>query len=208
MYVSFHCAIQVSDPDSGQQLRYEIREPKAKNLVLGKPLHIALAWAPSKGERVTVRIDYETSSAASDIQFVPPPQTCGKKHGYIFTQFQAIHARSGIPHQDTPAAKITYTARLTVPAPLRALMSANPVGEQNNGNGTLSYDFSLDVPIPSYLIAIAVGDLHSKRIGPRSLVWTGGSCSRSRRGSLPRRSSTSRRRRRWSGHTCGASSTY
>jgi leukotriene-A4 hydrolase len=163
---------QVTDGESGDALQYEVREPEEKNRVLGKPLHIALRRAPGKGEKVTVRIEYETSPTASGIQFVPPSQTAGKKHPYIFTQFQAIHARSGIPHQDTPAAKITYTARLTVPAPLRALMSANPAGEKDNGDGTLSYDFALDVPIPSYLIAIAVGDLHSKRIGPRSLVWT------------------------------------
>ncbi len=33
------------------------------------------------------------------------------------------------------------------------------------------YRFSQNVPIPSYLIALVVGDLESRKIGPRTLVW-------------------------------------
>jgi leukotriene-A4 hydrolase len=95
-----------------------------------------------------------------------PEQTAGKKHPSMFSQCQAIHARSILPCQDTPAIKFTYNATLHHPAELKSLMSAIRVSE-NNGLTI----FQQAVPIPSYLLAIAVGDLASKSVGPRSLVW-------------------------------------
>jgi aminopeptidase N len=57
----------------------------------------------------------------------------GKKHPYLFSQFQAIHARSCIPCQDSPFVKQTYFATLVVPKPLISLMSAPDVtGKTNN----------------------------------------------------------------------------
>ncbi|CAG8832016.1 15949_t:CDS:10, partial [Gigaspora margarita] len=99
-------------------------------------------------------------------------QTSGKKHPYLFTQCQAIHARSLVPCQDTPVFKFSYYASVQVPQPLRALMSAIEVGEENVDNNTKIYKFEQTVKIPSYLIALAVGNLVGKKIVPRSTVWT------------------------------------
>lgn len=71
-----------------------------------------------RGMRLRIRLQYRTSSEASGVQWLQPEQTAGKTHPYLFTQCQAIHARSVMPCQDTPAHKCTYTASVTVPAPL------------------------------------------------------------------------------------------
>ena len=56
------------------------------------------------GSEVTVAIEYETAKAGGAIQWLPPAQTEGKKHPFLFTQYQAINARSFLLCQDTPGA--------------------------------------------------------------------------------------------------------
>ncbi|PVD24845.1 hypothetical protein C0Q70_15331 [Pomacea canaliculata] len=82
----------------------------------------------------------------------------------------AIHARSFVPCQDTPAVKFTYTAKVSAPKGITVLMSAvrlQPVACEGD-NSQLIHQFEQRVPIPSYLLAIVAGDLESRVIGPRS----------------------------------------
>lgn len=135
----------------------------ARNAILGSALRIALdAQAPK------VRIRYRTSPQASGLQWMTPAQTAGKKQPFMYSQSESIHARSWVPLQDTPAVRFTYTAHVTVPKALRAVMSAN-----NDAKHPLDGDFrfAMDQPIPSYLLAIAVGDLAVRETGPRSAVY-------------------------------------
>ncbi|XP_055386123.1 leukotriene A-4 hydrolase-like [Condylostylus longicornis] len=117
-------------------------------------------------EALKLKIVYETSSNASALQWLTPEQTLGKKHPYLFSQCQAIHARSILPCQDTPSVKFTYRAKLTYPEELNALMSAIRV---SNEKGVA--EFQQTVPIPAYLLAIAIGNLVCRKIGPISHVW-------------------------------------
>ncbi len=135
----------------------------ASDKILGAPLTIPL---PAKANRV--RIQYSTSPGATALQWLDPAQTAGKKQPFLFTQSQSIHARSWIPLQDSPAVRVTYTARVHTPRQLIAVMAAEDLsGDARDGD----YQFKMDQPIPSYLIALAVGDLRFKSLGPRTGVY-------------------------------------
>lgn len=62
-----------------------------------------------------VCIEYETSPEASGLQWLEANQTNDKKQPFLFSQCQAVHARSMVPCQDTPAVKTPYTADVSLP---------------------------------------------------------------------------------------------
>ena len=133
---------------------FELGEPDP---IFGAPLRIRL-----NGSGDPVKVNYSTSPGASGLQWLEPPQTAGRQHPFLYTQSQAIHARSWIPLQDSPGVRITYTARIGTPPGIRAVMGAETLAAGR---------FRMDQPIPSYLIALAAGDLDFRPLGPRSGVY-------------------------------------
>src|SRR5688572_7048818 len=114
------------------------------------------------------RITYASSPDARGLQWLTAAQTAGRKHPFLFSQAQAIQARSFIPLQDLPGVRTTYDATLHVPKELVAVMAA----EMTPGSaGSGVFKFKMPQPIPSYLIALAVGDLTFKSMGSRTGVW-------------------------------------
>lgn len=136
--------------------------------ILGAPLTIQLPAQASK-----VSIEYETSPAASGVQWLEPAQTAGKKHPYVFTQSESIHARSWIPLQDSPGVRVTYSANIVLPKELHAVMSAESLPHEGPvGTGQTGYSFNMPQAIPPYLIALAAGDIAFKSLGQRTGVYT------------------------------------
>ncbi len=130
---------------------------------LGQPLLIDI-----KPDTKSVTIHYRTTTAAAALQWLNPQQTAGKKHPFLFTQSQAILARTWIPIQDSPGIRITYSANVKVPKELLAVMSAENPKEKNS---TGEYKFYMRQPIPSYLMALSVGDLVFEPIGEKTGIY-------------------------------------
>lgn len=117
-----------------------------------------------------VEIVYTTAPGALALGWLEPQQTAGGKHSFMFSQCQPIHARTMVPCQDTPRHRVTYDASITVPAPLRAVMSAAGTGEKTEGSRT-TWSFKMPQAIPTYLLALAVGNLEARDLGPRCRVY-------------------------------------
>lgn len=134
-----------------------------KDEIKGQPLHITV----SPNDTI-VKIYYQTSPTANALQWLAPEQTNDKKHPFLLTQGQAILTRSYIPIQDTPSIRITYDAKVKVPAGLMALMSAvNPKEKSKDG----VYTFTMPQPIAPYLVALAVGDIVYQPVDNRTGVY-------------------------------------
>jgi aminopeptidase N len=135
----------------------------ARDPILGSPLRIAM---PPTADRVRVR--YATRPEASGLQWVTPEQTAGRKRPFLYTQSQAIHARSWIPLQDTPQVRAPYAARIRTPKDLFAVMAAV---NQPNARRDGDFTFEMPQPVPSYLIALAVGDIQYRSLGRRTGIY-------------------------------------
>jgi leukotriene A-4 hydrolase/aminopeptidase len=130
----------------------------------GKPLGI-----PVKSTSNKVHVHYKTTSQSVALQWLSPSQTAGKDFPFLFTQSEANLARSWVPCQDNPGVRFTYSADITVPKSMMALMSAeNP--QKKNDSGV--YHFEMKEKIPAYLMALAVGNLEFLATGKRTGVYS------------------------------------
>ncbi|VVC97007.1 unnamed protein product [Leptidea sinapis] len=155
--------IEMIELEDGSELKYKVDEHLT---YYGSKLTIIFNKTIISGQKIKIRIKYKTSPSATALQWLEPKQTSGQTYPFLFSKCVAIHARSIMPCQDSPAVKFTYTAEVSAPENFSVLMSAIRDG-RNNTNTT----FRQPVPIPSYLLAIAVGVLESRELGPRSHVW-------------------------------------
>ncbi|OVA09941.1 Peptidase M1 [Macleaya cordata] len=168
-----------------------VADPKTLTLL---PFSLSSIIDPIKGQNLTVSlsnhssflISFSTSPSSSALQWLSPPQTFNKTLPFVYTQCQAIHARSIFPCQDTPAARICYSARLNVPRQLSAVMAARHVERRPPAAGEAAMacddslwcaegrvveEFVMEQPIPPYLFAFAVGELGFREVGPRTRVY-------------------------------------
>ncbi|KAL9031432.1 MAG: hypothetical protein Q9196_000535 [Gyalolechia fulgens] len=141
----------------------------------GSALKISLEKEAAKGQALELDIQVQTTDKCTALQWLTPAQTSNKKHPYMFSQCQAIHARSLFPCQDTPDVKSTFDFNIRSPLPVIASGISTGVKSPQSASSveTSLYTFKQDIPIPSYLFAIASGDIATAAIGPRSTVATG-----------------------------------
>jgi alanyl aminopeptidase len=75
---------------------------------------------------------------------------------YLFTQFETTDARAAFPCFDEPSYKTPWQLTLHFPAGNSAI-SNTPVASETSSNGTRTLVFKETKPLPSYLVAFAVG---------------------------------------------------
>jgi len=135
-------------------------EKDMQDSILGERLHLKNLESVSE-----FTIELTTSSNASALQWLTPAQTTGGEHPFLYTQCQILHARSIFPCQDSPSVRFTYEAEVDAPAPLIAVMGAARI------EAGPTYKYKMSQPIPSYLFALAVGNLTFRPIGPRTGIY-------------------------------------
>lgn len=161
----------------GDEAKWDLASKRTEPYGSPLTINVSQKQLEAASPNLTVRIGVQTTKDCTALQWLTPAQTSNKKHPYMFSQCQAIHARSLFPCQDTPDVKSTY--KFNIRSPLPVLASGLPTGAKDflpgkDGKpGTLLYTFYQKIPMPSYLFALASGDLASASIGPRSTVWTG-----------------------------------
>jgi len=148
---------------AGKAVPYALDAPDA---VLGQALRLQLPAGTQ-----AVRISYRTSPGAAALQWLAPAQTAGA-YPFLFTQSQAILARTWLPCPDSPSRRFTYEAEVEVLGPERgqllALMSAeNPQTTAPDGR----YHFRQPQPVPAYLLALAVGRLDFAPLSERTGIY-------------------------------------
>ena len=151
---------KVTVDGSQDPVQYSLGDPHQH---MGQALRI-----PITPQTQTIQVYYQTRQGAEALQWLEPVQTAGKTHPFLFTQSQAILARSWIPIQDSPGIRFTYSAKVKVPSDLLALMSAENPTEMNQ---TGEYTFQMNQPIPAYLMALAVGNVTFSPVGERTGVY-------------------------------------
>ena len=149
---------------AGQPLQWKVGAADPK---LGSPLAVTLG--PDTKRLV---IKYKSAPDAGALQWLTPEQTAGTKKPYLFSQGQAIENRTWIPTQDSPGIRQTWEATIHVPAGLTAVMSAPKAAEPITQGGESVFSYRMDHSVAPYMIAIGVGDLAFKSLGPRTGVWT------------------------------------
>jgi len=161
--------IQSITDASGAPLQFSLG---ANDPILGQALTVRIpALAAGATQKLVIR--YATRPDAAALQWLTPAQTAGGRLPYMFSQGQAILTRTWVPTQDSPGIRQTWDARITAPADLKVVMSAETLNTSGESvAGGKAWSFRMTNPVPPYLIAIGVGDVDFAAIDHRTGVWT------------------------------------
>jgi leukotriene-A4 hydrolase len=143
-------------PTNWTTVPFEISTPNAN---IGNALAVTLPCTMPAGTMFLVRFTYVTQPDNLAISWMTPEQTAGKVFPYMYSLCQLNFCRDFAPMMDTPSQKITYDATVISPKEVVAKMSANITSEEAYNETHTVTTFDSTIKIPSYLIAIVVGDL-------------------------------------------------
>ncbi|XP_018560448.1 LOW QUALITY PROTEIN: aminopeptidase RNPEPL1 [Lates calcarifer] len=161
-------SIDCKVPGSGQEEPVSLTYRVDPFTDYGSSLNISLPTTAVKpGRLIQITVRYTTTDGPA-IWWLDSELTCGQTRPLVFTQGHSVCNRSFFPCFDTPAVKSTYTATVRVPDGVTVLMSAS---RSSYSKPDRVFQFSMEFPVPSYLVALVAGELQHVDVGPRSRVW-------------------------------------
>jgi alanyl aminopeptidase len=162
------------------EIALELSQPRSELWISSRGLTLGEGTLNMGGERLPLTADADDAQGAARLR-LPHPVSAGTAilsltfrgsfdphlsglyrvksvdRWYAFTQFEAVDARRAFPCFDEPAFKIPWDLTLIVPANLVAVANTNVLEETPSG-AMKRLHFRTTRPLPSYLIALAVGD--------------------------------------------------
>ena len=170
--------LTISSIESNQkQLNYTLNP---RHEVMGNQLSINLTKPLRINEEIEVIINYSTTESCTALAWLESNQTTGGDYPYVYSQCEAIHARSLLPCFDTPGVKSTYSAKVTSKLPVLLSGLRISPSKQKDYKELLDvptvYEYDQPIPIPSYLIAVASGKLTYRAFEniPDDSKWSAG----------------------------------
>jgi len=123
------------------------------------------------GQSLKIRFTYKSLAGTTALSWLTPAQTASKKHPFVYSLCQMNFCRDWAPMMDTPSQKITYDSTVVAPSELVVSMSGNRTGAVTlNATHTIT-TFRCDRLIPSYQLALIVGDLEMRALSDRVYVF-------------------------------------
>ena len=110
---------------------------------------------PLAAGTAVLEIDYDAPFAA-DLAGLYRVQEDGA--WYAYTQFESTDARRAFPCFDEPGFKTAFDVTITAPVGLTALSNSPEARQRAPRDGFVTHEFETSRPLPSYLVAFAVGD--------------------------------------------------
>ena len=151
-------------------LNFQIHNENENKNILGTPLIINLPIFPENEipDELRIKIFFSTNENCSGIFFLEKEQTESKNYYFMFTNCKSIECRSLFPCQDTPFAKVIIEANLEIESPYKFLFSGIQKGFFYNSNTKKNNFFYRQyIPIPTYLISFACGNLEYVKLSNR-----------------------------------------
>jgi len=105
----------------------------------------------------TLHVDYQGDVSRKDQQGIFQMKDGGR--WYIYSQFEPIYARRAFPCFDEPGYKVPWQLTLHVKKDQMGLSNTPILSETDTGDGMKTVKFAETQPLPSYLVAFAVGDM-------------------------------------------------
>lgn len=151
------------------EVPFEITTP---NPNIGNALAVTIPVEMPMDTEFFLRFTYRTNADTTAMSWMTPDQTAGKKLPFMYSLCQLNFCRDLAPMMDTPSQKITYDATVIAPSELVVRMSANETGSTALNDTHTVTTFTCDIKVPSYLIAIVVGDLEIRSLSSRVNVMS------------------------------------
>lgn len=158
-----------------EQIKYSTYDCNPDKEALGTPIALSLTSTISTlmHDKINILIAFETTSDSPSVKFLSKDQTLTKNFPFMFTQCEPILCRTLFPCQDTPGAKVTCEAELTLMKGMVALFSGIEVeSKRKEETDKVTFYYEQTLPIPTYLIALACGELEYGKLSDRCGVWT------------------------------------